>query len=231
MSVNIYSKRVGINRCYVIKAEGSIMVDTGPPQSEKKIKKWLGEIPVNPKEIKLIILTHGHGDHAGAASGVKNFTGARVALHKDDRSMVEDVKIVLPSAASTWGHIVRYLSKPLIPILRFNAFKADVIIGDEGLSLEEYGIPGKIIHTPGHTPGSVSILLETGDAFVGCMTHNSFPFRLRPGLPIFAEDLPGLRESWKMLLHAGAKTIYPAHGNSFSSMEMLKVLSRDEGRA
>ena len=225
MSVNIYSKRVGINYCYIIKAEGCIMVDTGPPPSGKKIEKWLTNIPVNPQEIQLIILTHGHGDHVGSALGVKNFTGAQLAIHNDDRAMVEDGEVAWPSAASTWGHIARYLFRPLAPLMRFNTFKADVIIGDEGLSLKEYGIPGKIIHTPGHTPGSVSVLLETGDAFVGCMTHNNFPFRLRPNLPIFAEDLSRLRESWKLLLDAGAKTIYPAHGNPFTSEEMLKVLS------
>lgn len=225
MPVNIYSKRVGINRCYVIKDEGCIMVDTGPPNSGKAIKKWFSEIRVNPKKVQLIILTHGHGDHVGSALGVKNFTGAPIAIHEKDRYYLEDGKVLWPSAASTWGHIARYLFKPMAFVLRFNGFKADVIIGDEGLSLEEYGMPGRIIHTPGHTPGSVSVLLETGDAFVGCMTHNNFPFRLRPGLPIFAEDLPRLRESWRLLLDAGAKTIYPAHGGPFSSEEMLKVLS------
>ncbi len=225
MSVNIYSKRLGINYCYVIKAEGCIMVDTGPPQSGKKIEKWFATIPIDPQEIQLIILTHGHADHVGSAFGVKNFTGARIALHIDDKPMVEDGKVAWPSAASTWGHIARYLFKPFAPLMRFSSYNVDLNIGDEGLSLEEYGIPGKVIHTPGHTPGSVSVLLETGVAFVGCMTHNRFPFRLRPGLPIFAEDLSKLRDSWKLLLDEGAKTIYPAHGNSFSSEEILKVLS------
>jgi len=225
MPLNIFSKRVGINRCYVIQADGCIMVDTGPPQSGQAIKKWLGTIAVNPQEIQLIVLTHGHADHVGSALRVKNFTGARVALHKNDKYMFENEQVVWPTAASTWGHIARYLLKPLTPIFGFSGAKVDVVIGDEGLSLAEHGIPGKIIHTPGHTPGSVSVLLETGEAFVGCMTHNNLPFRLRPGLPIFAEDLPKLRDSWRLLLDEGAKTIYPAHGNSFSVEEILKVLS------
>lgn len=224
MSVNIYSKRVGINRCYVIKADGCIMVDTGPPQSRKAIEKWLGKIPINPQEIQLIILTHGHPDHVGSALSVKNFTGAQVALHENDKYMFENGQVDWPTAASTWGHVARYLFRPLAFIFRFKGSKVDLIIEDEGLSLEQYGIPGKVIHTPGHTPGSVSVLLETGDAFVGCMTHNNLPFRLRPGLPIFAEDLSELRDSWRLLLDEGAKTIYPGHGNSFSSEKILKVL-------
>jgi glyoxylase-like metal-dependent hydrolase (beta-lactamase superfamily II) len=49
------------------------------------------------------------------------------------------------------------------------------------------------------------------------MAMNKFPLRLSPGLPIFAEDLAQLMESWKKLLDQGAKTIYPSHGEPFSA--------------
>ena len=68
------------------------------------------------------------------------------------------------------------------------------------------------------------VLLESGDAFVGCMAHNGVPFRLSPGLPIFAEDLQKVRESWKILIDQGAKMIYPAHGGPFSVEKIQKVL-------
>jgi glyoxylase-like metal-dependent hydrolase (beta-lactamase superfamily II) len=48
-------------------------------------------------------------------------------------------------------------------LFRFPATQVDVVLGDEGFSLAEYGIPGRVIHTPGHTAGSVSVLLETFD--------------------------------------------------------------------
>jgi glyoxylase-like metal-dependent hydrolase (beta-lactamase superfamily II) len=225
MPIDIYSKRLGINRCYVIKADGCIMVDTGPPKTDRAIEKWLKTIPINPQEIQLIILTHGHADHVGSAMRVKNITGARIALHENDKDMFESGDIVWPSAVTTWGRVARVLFRPLTPLFRFPNGKVDVVLSNEGLSLVDYGIPGRVIHTPGHTLGSVSVLLETGDAFVGCMTHNSFPFRLSPNLPIFAEDLPGLRDSWRMLLEQGVETIYPAHGDSFSSDDILKALS------
>jgi len=84
------------------------------------------------------------------------------------------------------------------------------------LPLIGYGIPGKILYTPGHSMGSVSVLLETGDAFVGDLAMNGFPLRYGPGLPIFAEDMQMVRESWRLLVDAGAETIYPAHGKPFS---------------
>ena len=217
MSVDIYSKRLGINRCYVIKADGCIMVDTGPPQSERVIEEWLDSLPFCPSEIQLIILTHSHADHVGSAMGVKRITGAKIAIHEYEKDMFENGDVVWPSAVTAWGRVARVLLTPLKPLFRFPEGAVDVLIGNDGLSLAEYGIPGRVIHTPGHTLGSISVILETGDAFVGCMTHNSPPFRLKPDLPIFAEDLPKLRESWKTLLSQGVDTIYPAHGDSFPS--------------
>jgi glyoxylase-like metal-dependent hydrolase (beta-lactamase superfamily II) len=68
--------------------------------------------------------------------------------------------------------------------------------------------------------GSVSVLLETGDAFVGDLAMNALPLRLSPGLPIFAENMQKVKESWKLLLDQGAKIVYPAHGKPFSAEVM-----------
>jgi len=86
------------------------------------------------------------------------------------------------------------------------------------------GVPGKILHTPGHSPGSVSLVLDSGDAFVGDTAVNGFPLRYGPGLPPFAEDLPELKKSWRKLLEHGAKTIHPAHGKAFSADVLEKIV-------
>jgi hydroxyacylglutathione hydrolase len=105
------------------------------------------------------------------------------------------------------------------------ATNVDVVLGDEALSLLEYGIPGKVIYTPGHTMGSVSVLLETGDALVGDLAMNGFPLRLSPGLPSAAEDMQRVKESWKLLLDEGAETVYPGHGKPFSAEIIRRALS------
>jgi len=84
------------------------------------------------------------------------------------------------------------------------------------------GIPGKIVHTPGHSSGSVSILLETGDAFVGDLAMNALPMRLSPGLPILGDDISRIKESWGVLKREGAKKIYPEHGKPFT----IEVINR-----
>ena len=226
VSISIHMIRLGLDHCYIIQDKGVIMIDGGFPKKKRAFKQAISETPINPSEIQLLLLTHGHFDHVGSAKDIKEITGARIAVHHADKEMVERALLVWPPAVTTWGHIVRAMLNPLTPLLfRFPATQIDVVLGDEGLSLTEYGIPGRVIHTPGHTAGSVSVLLESGDAFVGCMTHNNLPFRLSPGLPIFAEDLEQLRESWKLLLNLGAKTIYPAHGEPFSADIIRRILS------
>jgi len=225
MAVNIYSKRLGINRCYVINDRGCVMIDAGPPRSGHAIEDWFREIPISPDEIQLIVLTHGHFDHVGSARDIKEITGARIVVHHADKERVENALLIWPPAVTSWGSVVRAAFKPLTPLLfRFPPTKVDIVMEDEELSLAEYGIPGRVIHTPGHTAGSVSILLETGEAFVGCMAHNNPPFRLSPGLPIFAEELPKIKESWRKLLEQGAEMIYPAHGEPFSVDVIRKIL-------
>ena len=81
------------------------------------------------------------------------------------------------------------------------------------------------VNTPGHSAGSVTVLLETGEAFVGDLAMNAFPLRLSPGLPILAEDPAAVVRSWEALLELGATTVYPAHGKPFSADVIREALS------
>jgi glyoxylase-like metal-dependent hydrolase (beta-lactamase superfamily II) len=65
-------------------------------------------------------------------------------------------------------------------------------------------------------------VLDSGDAIVGDLATNRMPLRLRPGLPIFAEDMAQVKCSIEKLLAAGVKTIYPAHGKPFPA-DVLKA--------
>jgi len=225
MSVSIHPIVLGFDCSYIIKGEGVIMIDGGVPKKAEIFKKIMEKISIKPNEIQLMIITHGHFDHAGSAGEIKNITGAKIAIHQKDKNWLEKGLIELPSSVTAWGHIMRIVLKIILPFFELPKTDVDIVLGNEGLSLAEYGIPGKVIHTPGHTPGSVSVLLETGDVFVGDLAMNGFPLRLRPGLPIFAEDMQRLRESWKLLLDQGAKTIYPAHGKPFSADIIRRLLS------
>jgi glyoxylase-like metal-dependent hydrolase (beta-lactamase superfamily II) len=134
---------------------------------------------------------------------------------------LDDVPPSHPPGFTTWGKIVIALMKLITRSTRIPAFDVDIEIGDEELSLAEYGIQGKIVYTPGHSSGSVSIVLEGGEVFVGDLAMNMAPLRFSPGLPIFGDDIQIVKNSWKKLLQMGVKTVYPAHGKPFSA-EIMK---------
>ena len=224
MSATIRAIPLGMNQCYIIQDQGTIMIDGGFPGRARIFEKALAEIAINPSDIQLVILTHGHFDHVGSAKHIRDLTGARIAMHRADKEQLEKDRMTWPLGVTAWGKISRALFKPVMSLLRYEVPPVDVILGDDGLSLGEYGIPGKVVCTPGHSPGSVSVLLDTGEAFVGCMAQNSVPFCLRPSLPIYADDIEQVKKSWQLLISEGARTIYPGHGRPFSIEAIQGVL-------
>ncbi len=225
MRTNIHPISLGFDNCYVIQADGVIMIDGGTPKQAKAFIEGIRRVSIEPEDIRLIIITHGHFDHIGSAKEIKEITGSKIAMHHRDKDCLE--KSLKPSipGVSAWGKILAKMLTMFGPFIHIPSTNVDIVLKDEELSLAEYGIPGRVIYTPGHTSGSVSVLLETGDAFVGDLAMNKFPLRLSPGLPIFAEDVQKVKESWRLLLDQGAKTIYPAHGNSFSANIIRRLLS------
>ncbi len=224
MGIDIHKIPLGADNCYVIKEEGTIMIDSGTPKKGKRFVKRLKKLLLNPKDIKLIILTHGHLDHIGSAKEIKEITGAKIAMHKREKDCLEKSLKPMPPGVTRWGCVFARILAMFTPLVHIPSTDVEIILEDEEFSLAEFGIPGKVIHTPGHSSGSVSVLLETEDVFVGDLAMNGFPLRLGPGLPIFADDLQEVKESWKMLLDRGAKMVYPAHGNPFSAEIIRKVL-------
>lgn len=155
----------GVNgsNCYIIERDGLILVDTGFSRSSRKIISFIeDELKANPKDLKYILLTHYHPDHAGNAAELKRITGAKIGIHEADAVYLAG-KEAMPPLKGIKGRIIKHLlhlwpCEPVIP---------DVLLH------ENDGICGLYcIHTPGHTPGSASFYdpklkaLFCGDAVI-----------------------------------------------------------------
>ena len=220
MNVRIDRVKVGITNTYVLSGRGTVLVDPGEPGRSKTLLRKLARALDRRPELDLMVATHGHFDHIGAAGDLREALGARLAMDRDDAQWACDGKVTLPPGVTTWARCLsRFVGPLILPWVRSvsRAIEPDLLIDDSGLSLEGYGVPGSVVHTPGHTPGSVSVLLETGDAFVGDLAMNGPPLCLRPRLGVFAENPEQMRGSWTKLLDLGARTIYPGHGKPFSA--------------
>lgn len=225
MSLSIHSIEMGIDTIYIVKGESVILIDGGDPHKLSVFQEGLDRASINPKDIQLIILTHGHWDHIGSTRDIKEMTGAKVLMHQKDMKFLDEAYPSQPPGFTLWGKTLSTLLKLVSPLIRIPGFDVDIIVDDQGVSLADYGIPGQVIHTPGHTGGSVSVLMDSGEIFAGDLAMNKLPMRPNPGLPVFGDDIQIVKESWRKVLAMGAKTVYPAHGEPFSTDVMHKAVN------
>lgn len=224
MATEIFPIPLGFDTCYVLRNEGAIAVDAGQPKKGRTFLNGLKRAGVSPDEVRLILLTHAHWDHMGSAKELKEITGAPLAVHAREVAWVEEGNPPLPPGVTPYGKVFMAVHEVLMPLIHVPPARVDRRLGIEITSLAEFGIPGVVIPTPGHSPGSVSVLLESGEAFVGDLAMNRFPLRLSPGLPIFADDLDEVVRSWRRLLEHTVETVFPAHGTPFPADVMRAAL-------
>jgi glyoxylase-like metal-dependent hydrolase (beta-lactamase superfamily II) len=94
-------------------------------------------------------------------------------------------------------------------------------------TLRRLGVQGAVIASPGHTVDSISVLLDSGDAFVGDAAANFLGFAQTRHCVVFVTDLDEYYRSWQRLIEAGARTIHPAHGRAFGVERLRRDMWRN----
>ena len=135
MNISIYPIPLGFDRGYIIQGEGVIMIDGGAPKKAKAFIKGIDRISIKPKDIKLLILTHGHWDHIGSARDIKEITGAKIAMHRREKDWLEKSLKPLPPGVTRWGKIFAKIMAMFMPFVHIPATDVDVILEDEGFPL------------------------------------------------------------------------------------------------
>ena len=221
--LNHIELNLGFTKVQLLKGEkGYVQMDAGHKSNVKKYLRLLKKNNIDPSEIKLIIVNHAHFDHVRGLKALKEITNAKVLVQEEDVKYIQKGISVEPKPIN---FIVKLLFK-LIPqsLKSYDPVEPDIIIKDE-YSLVDFGVNAKVIHTPGHTLGTVSLITEDGIAFIGCCAHG-FPLRLNPGLPTVAEDINEVYSSWDRLLYEGVKKVYISHGKAVSVEKMRKILEK-----
>lgn len=206
---------------FVIMGARPILVDTGWGDSTDQLENQLAKLGVHPHHLALIVLTHGHGDHAGGASRMRQLSGAKVLAHQQDVDMLRAGHNRPLKPMSFLGRLLRgYSDKPFPPLL------PDLTIASE-LDLQPFGVDGKIVPVPGHTPGSVAVVLASGDAIVGDMVRGQL---LRPHAParhFFHDDCRAAEAHVNRLVQAGSRRFFVGHGGPLDAREARDCLRAD----
>ena len=142
---------------YMIYGREITLIDSGVASSARIIPEYLRNTGRNPEEISLMILTHGHPDHIGAAKAIKEISGCSVAAHGADRVWIENPDQQLKDRPVPGFYSLVKGSVRVDRILN----EGDVLYLEPEMHLE-------VLHTPGHSPGSISLWMqEEGVLFSG----------------------------------------------------------------
>ena len=165
-----------------------LLVDLGWPGTMGGMRASLDRMDVPLKEIRYGLATHYHIDHAGLAQELK---------HAGVPILVLDVQVRAIPRMKTW---IKSQDQYVDITLHDNV---TISFAESRSVLERAGIAGEILHTPGHSDDSVSLLLDDGSVFTGDLT--------RPEL-VGVEDAAVVGASWRLLRQRGATRVYPGHG-------------------
>lgn len=204
-------------KAFLISGRKNILIDTGNPGLADEILDQVGEKGVGPDDIDSIIITHVHPDHAGSLSELKERTGARVVVHEEEAKNISRGDFLDAPPTCLKGKILSFFLSLFGSSGREKGTEPDISV-DGRFDLSELGVKGSLIHTPGHTPGSISIVLDSGEAVVGDLVMGGVLSSSKPGRPIFAYDLEEAERSLKKLLRFDVviRRFYTSHGGPFS---------------
>jgi len=214
---------LGRANAFIIRGKRPVIVDTGYPGSAPAILDVLTENGIDPKTVSLILITHGHADHFGSAADLRERTGARVAIHRLDAEAVRKGQGPPLSPTGAIGRLLMPMLKRRGPA-KAPPVKSDILIEGE-MELKKFGIDGKIIHTPGHTPGSVSVILPGGEVIVGDLIMKGMLRWWQPDYPLFADNMAQLNESIKLIMQRKPAKIFSGHGGPFNPKAVQRRFS------
>ena len=135
--------------CNMFCIDNELLVDCGTGFYIEETLQQMENYGINPKKIKHIVITHAHFDHCGAAKKWKKLTGAKVMVHEKDKESLE-------TGENTFAEVFE---------TKYDSAKADKVL-EEGDKIETKNFSFRVLHTPGHTPGGISLWDEKNKVLV-----------------------------------------------------------------
>ena len=194
---------VSWSRVYLIEDEALALIDSGLPWSVRRVLDYITSIGRRLEELQLILTTHSHPDHTTGARSISRRTGSVVAAHRLDTRTVSGGQTTLSFMGALHSLPLPFPFLARTPVQR-------LVTDGEVLPL----LGGlRVIHTPGHTPGSVCYLAETRGVLFSGDTAFSDGKRVSRSVPFTGYNGPHYRESLQRLARLEFDTLCGGHGS------------------
>lgn len=199
----IHRIKCGNGNCYIIEnGTNGILVDTGK-------REYVNQVIEQCKayQVKLIILTHAHFDHAENAARISEIFGIPIGMNEQDCDLIQSNLNQPMYATNILGKVVLSASMRDFSIRTMSKFKPNILLHD-GDTLFDYGFDAQIIALPGHTIGSIGIDVDKKYLIVGDALMNMF----YPTVSMLFNNREQMLESARIISNIGDRTIYFGHG-------------------
>ena len=214
-----------LSNAFLLIGEKLVLVDTGTRNETSAIIRAFDKASLNIEDLSLIVHTHAHFDHCGSTADLQQKSGALVAIHKSDSQFFLEGKSVHIQSINLFG-------KFILPFMKdgYHTTKIDLLMDDE-FDLHPYGINGKIISTPGHTPGSICVLLDTGDVIAGDLIGGGrLMGLLQPGRPRYHHwhwDFDLAKKSIARIMDLNPTRIFLGHGGPLEGKDAVRHFNQE----
>ena len=203
---------------YLVIGEKTIIVDSGDPGYSKGILQAMEKNEIKKSDISLIFITHGHVDHYGSVFELRRKIDAPIAIHRLDAPYLNQGTQAPLYPLNPLAGAIKLVGQHLKVKKRYG-IEADIVFNQK-LELQEFGVQGLILPTPGHTLGSASLFLPDGRAVTGDLIVRQYLFRGKPCCAPFCHDRSKFIKSMNILKGRGVKTIYPGHGAPINTSDI-----------
>lgn len=186
----------------------NVLIDTSVSRLWNRLQQRLKKLGIN--NIDYLFLTHAHIDHAANANRIKTKFNASVIIHKNEVGYLLKGDNILPKGTT-------FITRPMVNVfsklissslLKYDPCEPDLVV-DSYYDLKDIGFNAYLIHTPGHTIGSMSLIVDDEIAMVGDTMFGVFKWSV---FPPYAEDKKIMIKSWGKLLDTNCSIFIPSHG-------------------
>jgi glyoxylase-like metal-dependent hydrolase (beta-lactamase superfamily II) len=212
-----------------------LQIDTGYDRDYPAYRRGLVKAGIALEDVKFLVLTHHHDDHAGFLNELTRDAGVTIIAHEQAAALLKSGANDTTRGGGYVNRLVKLVASLKMRLdpawtLTFPPFtlrEKDIRLpGDDNGGLRSLGVAGQILYTPGHCIDHLAVVLDSGETFCGDAAASFLLWAGTQYCTVFMTNMEAAYESWQKLLDAGAKVIYPAHGRPFSAEKLRRNIGR-----